>query len=106
MSKTLKEKRIELHDKLQEIAGLNKVYFQPPEGPKIEYPCIIYERYDMPIKYADNENYNIRCKYKITVIDKVPDSDLVDKMSKFKGAKFNRHFASNGLNHDIFIVYY
>lgn len=102
----LKARRIELHNVLKDILGSGNVYFQPPETLKMNYPAIVYERYDIPVLNADNEKYLRNCKYRVTVIDSSPDSLIVDKLSKLKYAKFNRHFATNGLNHDVFLVYW
>lgn len=103
----LKNRRIDFHNMLQSIFGEGvSIYFQPPENVKISYPCVIYERYDMPIKHADNLNYLVHQKYKVTIIDKTPDSELVDKITTLNGTKFSRHFVTDGLNHDVFIVYY
>lgn len=102
----LKERRLAFHSELEKILGSKHVYFQPPETLKMEYPAIVYERTDMPVLNADNEKYLRSCKYRVTVIDKSPDSSVVDVISKLKFAKFNRHFATNGLNHDVFLVYW
>lgn len=105
-NQNLKDRRLALHAELINILGSNHVYFQPPESIKMTYPAIVYERYDIPTLDADNEKYLRNCKYRVTVIDKDPDSVVVDRLSKFRFAKFNRHFAADGLNHDVFLVYY
>lgn len=105
-NQNLKERRIALHNQLVQILGSDNVYFQPPESLKMTYPAIVYERYDLPVLNADNEKYLRSAKYRVTVIDQSPDSSVVDELSKLKFAKFNRHFATNGLNHDVFLVYW
>lgn len=105
-NQNLKARRIALHNLLVEILGSDHVYFQPPESLKMVYPAIVYERNDLPVLNADNEKYLRNAQYRITVIDPSPDSLVVDKLSKLKFAKFNRHFATNGLNHDVFLVYW
>ena len=102
----LNTKRLELHSKLVTLLGSNNVYFQPSESVKITYPAIIYERYDIPIINADNLNYLIRCKYKVTVVDNIANNAIVDRMSKFPTAKFNRHYIADHLSHDVFMIYY
>lgn len=101
-----KDRRFELHEKLVEILGTRNVYFQPPESIKIIYPAIIYERYDIPIKHADDKTYLRSCKYRITIIDQDPDSLIVDKMSLFDHCRFVKHFTTSGLNHDVFNLFY
>ena len=98
--------RLTLHEELCEVLGSRYVYFQPPEDLKMNYPCIVYERHGMNDTFADNDIYLKPCQYRITVIDDDPDSEIVDKISKFHNAKFIRHFVSANLNHDIFDIYY
>ena len=98
--------RLKLHEELVEVLGSRYVYFQPPESIKMNYPAIVYERYDMPNRSANNDIYLQAVKYKVTVIDTDPDSEIVQRMAKFKMSRFNRHYVVNGLNHDTFTIYY
>ena len=98
--------RLTLHQELCTLLGSNYVYFQPPESIKLNYPCIIYERYDIYNVYADDDVYLDPRQYRVTVIDKNPDSEIVNKMAKFKMAKFVRHMVVDNLNHDTFNIYY
>lgn len=101
------QRRIALHHELEALFGDSvHVYFQPPENLKMVYPAIIYERYNIDINYATNSVFNTTTEYHVTIVDSDPDSLLVDKMSKFKTAQFVRHYATNGLNHDIFKIFY
>lgn len=102
----MNDSRLKLHTDLCEILGSNNVYFQPPESIKIQYPAIIYSRSDIENRHAGNNIYDQRIKYKVTIIDYDPDSLIVEKMSKFKFAIFDRHYVVNGLNHDQFTVSY
>lgn len=101
------QRRIALHNELEALFG-NKVhvYFQPPENINMEYPAVIYERYNINTKYADNCVFNNTTEYHVTIVDSDPDSLLVDKMSKFRTAQFIRNYKTNGLNHDIFKIFY
>lgn len=98
--------RLELHEKLVNILGTRYVYFQPPESIKMKYPAIVYERSDIPNKFANDNVYLQTIKYKVTVVDSDPDSEIVERMSKFKTARFEKHYVSDGLNHDTFTIYY
>lgn len=98
--------RLELHEILVGILGSRNVYFQPPESFKLKYPCIVYERDDMPVRYADDKVYNLFKKYTVTVIDQDPDSIIPDKILKLPYCRFNRHFVIDNLNHDAFIIYF
>lgn len=98
--------RLKLHEELVEVLGSRFVYFQPPESIKMNYPAIVYERYDIPNRFANDEVYLQAIKYKVTVIDRDPDSEIVSRMSKFKTARFGKHYVVEGLNHDTFTIYY
>lgn len=91
---------------LVNILGSRNVYFQPPETLKLQYPAIVYTRSDIRNTFADDEVYKQSFLYEVTVIDKDPDSAIVGKLSKLPRIRFNRHFKSDNLNHDVFTIYY
>lgn len=97
--------RLSLQTTLENILGSRNVYFQPPESVSIKYPAIVYTRYDLNIKFANNNQYMFKKAYQITVIDENPDSIIVDKVSELALCDFARHFVSDNLNHDVFIIY-
>ena len=98
--------RLDLHEILCGILGSRNVYFQPPESIKMKYPAIVYERNDIKNKHGDDDIYLQAYQYKVTVIDYDPDSEIVQRMAKFKMSRFKRHYVVNGLNHDTFTIYY
>jgi len=98
--------RLDLQTLLEEILGSENVYFQPPETIKLIYPCIIYSRNSGNIDFADNLNYRYHIKYDVTVIDKSPDSEILNKIAMLPMCTLNRHYTSNNLNHDVFVLYY
>ena len=98
--------RLTLHEELCQVLGSRYVYFQPPESLKLNYPCIIYERYDIANTFADDIVYDSPRQYRVTVVDQNPDSEIVTKVSQMKTARFIRHHVVNNLNHDIFNIYY
>lgn len=98
--------RLRLHEELVNVLGSRCVYFQPPESLKLTYPCIIYERHDISNTFADDDIYLDPRQYRVTVVDPNPDSEIVNKMAKFKMAKFVKHTVIDNLNHDIFNIYY
>lgn len=100
------DRRLELHEILCDILGSRNVYYQPPESVKMSYPAIVYERSNIDNKFANNGVYMQSPGYTITVIDKDPDSEIVTKISKLQTCRFNRHFTSDNLNHDVFTLYY
>lgn len=98
--------RLELQLELEQILGNRNVYYQPPESMKIGYPAIVYSRSDILDRFADDDKYLQKIAYRVIVIDKNPDSEIVDKISKMRFCKFQRHYVSDNLNHDVFTLYY
>lgn len=98
--------RLELQSLLESILGSRNVYYQPPESIKIKYPAIIYSRNDIDNNFADDIVYMQNHTYQIIVIDANPDSEIVNKISKLPMCRYNRHYTSDNLNHDVFILNY
>lgn len=99
--------RLELKTILESIIGsLGKVYFQPPTGFQISYPCIKYEWDSADTIYADNSPYRFTKRYQVTFITKDPDSDVPDKIAKLPKCSFDRRFVADGFIHDVFNIYF
>lgn len=99
--------RIDLQYILENILGSESVYFQPPEGYKIEpYPAIVYKRMRIINTHADDSVYRQLIKYKITVMDKDPESEIVEKVSLLPMCEHVDNFVVSGLYHDVFNIFY
>lgn len=98
--------RLDLQTLLEELLGSRNVYYQPPASVHMNYPAIVYSRNTIDNTHANNTVYLQSQSYEITVIDKNPDSEIVSKVSKLPQCRFNRHFTSDNLNHDVFTLYY
>ena len=98
--------RLELQDLFETLLGSPNVYFQPPESKKMEYPAIVYGLEDIENTFADDGVYLSRRKYLVTVIDEDPDSEIVELVAALPTCRYERHFASDNLNHDVFILHY
>lgn len=99
--------RLELQSKLEELLGSRNVYFQPPESIKLNYPCIIYSRgITHKTIFANDNQYQHRIRYDVIIIDKNPDSEILDKIASLPMCVFQRHYTSNNLNHDVYELYY
>lgn len=98
--------RLELHEVLCSVLGNRNAYFQPPENIKMKYPAIVYSRDDIVNLQANNEVYRQAKKYQVIVIDQNPDSEIVKKISKLSRIRYDRHYISDGLNHDVFTIFY
>lgn len=98
--------RLDLQALLEELLGSENVYYQPPASVRMSYPAIVYSRKTIDNTHANNAAYLQSTSYEITVIDKNPDSEIVDKVSKLPTCRFDRHYATDNLNHDVFTLYY
>ena len=97
--------RLNLHEMLGNIPGVRRVYFQPPESIKLDYPCIIYERLRGRSFQANDDLYMYRKSYSATVIDKNPDSLIPDELEKLMFCTMDRYFEADNLNHWVFTIY-
>lgn len=98
--------RLELQTLLEGVLGTPNVYFQPPPNVQMKYPCIVYKRDSARTEFAGNTPYKYAKRYQVTYIDQDPDSPTPDKIAALPMCSFNRHFAANNLNHDVFSLYF
>lgn len=98
--------RIELHNLLVTTLETNNVYFQPPSNIQMKYPCVIYSRSKKDEKFADDALYLGQTAYTVIVVDSDPDSSILDKITKLPFSRFDRHYVSDDLNHDVFTIYH
>lgn len=96
--------RLDLHEILVGITP--KVYFQPPSDLQMEYPCIVYQRDQANTKFADGKPYSYTQRYQVTLIARDPDSNILDSIKVLPLCVYNRYFATSGLNHDVFTLYF
>ncbi len=97
--------RLKLHSVLCDMLGSKNVYFQPPASLALKYPCIIYERDNVDIIYANDIPYSHKIRYKITIVDYDPDSPIPGKVAMLPTAKFVTSYKANKLNHDVYEIY-
>lgn len=98
--------RLELQSKLEELLGSKNVYYQPPESMKLEYPAIVYHKAKPEFKRANNGQYLRYNSYTITVIDRKPDNEVIDKLLELPLCSYDRNFKTNNLEHDVLTIYY
>lgn len=92
---------------MEETSGTKNVYFSPPEGFKLKYPCIVYHRYNGQTTYSGNMPYTFVHGYQVTLITKDIDTEILDKLiMRFPMSRYERHFVSDNLSHDSIIIYY
>lgn len=98
--------RAELDALLRFTLGTTNVYFDPPEGFKLRYPCIVYSfgaHYD---RFADSDSYSRMKQYTLTYITKNADDPTVERLEDLKYCHLNRAYCSDGLFHYAYNIYY
>lgn len=98
--------RLDLQALLETFGEGISVYFQPPSNVEMTYPAIVYNRDLLSTDFADNAPYANMFRYQITVIDPDPDSLIHEKVSALPLMRYVRHYTTEGLNHDIYNVYF
>jgi hypothetical protein len=99
-------RRLELHALLVNILGTNHVYFQPPPNTRMEYPCIVYNRDYAETAFANDKPYKHMLRYQVTYIDRNPDSDIPSKLAELPMCLFDRFYAADNLNHDVYKIFF
>lgn len=84
----------------------DNVYFQPPEGKEIVYPCIVYKWNKIQVDYANNNRYRKKKAYMVTIIDKDPNSPIAELVAELQLSSFDRTFTADQLNHFVYTVFF
>lgn len=100
------DRRLILQTSLEDLLGSGNVYYQPPNGLKLVYPCIVYNWDSADTKFADNNPYSFRRRYQVTIIDRNPDSLIPEKVAALPMCLFDRFFTADNLNHSVFNLYF
>lgn len=96
--------RPELQTLLETIT--DDVYFQPPTNVTLRYPCIVYERDYADTKFAGNKPYSHMVRYRVIVIDRNPDSPMLAQVAALPMCTFNRFYAIDDLNHNVYQLFF
>lgn len=97
--------RLDLQTKFEEILGSRNVYFQPPPSVTIGYPAIVYSRKSIDSVRANDGTYILRPSYEVVLIYKTPDSPFVESIMGLPYSRYERHYVSDNLHHDVFTIY-
>lgn len=99
--------RTELQSKLEEILGSRNVYFQPPDGLQIKYPCIVYNLSRIDILRADDMSYMRHKGYFITIMDKKPTSEIYERiLEEFPMSRLDHTAVIEKINHWYITVFW
>lgn len=108
-----------LIQELRDLLGTDAVYFQPSADvgdgldqayihTGIQYPCFIIERTNAYQPRADDRSYIFQPGYQVTYINRdEPDPEILEEVVRhFPYSNYQRHFVSDNLHHDVFMIYY
>lgn len=98
--------RLELQALLEVVLGTRNVYFQPPSNLQMKYPCIVYSRSNARTEFANNLPYRYTKQYQLIFIGQNPDSEIPDKIARLPRCVFDRHYAADNLNHEVFSLFF
>ena len=98
--------RTDLSTILHAIPGAKKVYFQPPTGLQMTYPCIVYKLVGIDDDFANNHRYAAMKKYEIIVIDEDPDSTIYEKILELEYSSLRQIYVSDHLYHYVCNLYF
>lgn len=93
----MENSRLSLHQALTSITP--NVYYQPPETLKMKYPCIVYALEAMPTKFADNGKYKVNRKYGLVVLDRDPESPIIERVLELPMTSMGRPYSADNIWH-------
>lgn len=100
------DRRIDLHRILCALDSNVKVYYQPPEGYKLTYPCIVYKLSDRSTRFANDMPYGWNNFYDLTYISRTPDDEILNDIGMLRKCKFDRPFIVDNLYHYVYEIQY
>lgn len=82
------------------------VYFQPPTGTKLKYPCIVYELDRINKVAADNRRYTDHASYSVKYITRDPDDEVIRRMLDIPTCSMGTSFPKDNLYHYTYTIYH
>lgn len=110
--------RLELQEKLKQFVGNGNVYFEPPEGYKMSFPCIVYKLSGADVLRANDTIHRFVKRYSVTYIStdvdegeswrpSAKEGGLIENFLRtFEHSSFERPFKSDNKMHFVFSLYY
>ena len=83
-----------------------QAWFQPSENTELTYPTVLYEHDYNAVVHGDNKPYSVTRRYQLTLIDRAADSAIKKQIEALPMCSMVRSFATEGLNHTIYDLYF
>ena len=96
--------RLQLHQMLVDVFVGFTLYFNPQSKLILEYPCILYELQDLPVRHASNVAYSVGSVFKVTMMYVGQPPIDPKKMYTIRGASYATSFTKDDVTHVIFDV--
>ena len=99
----------ELRDKLYLVHNTENVYYDPPTGITMEFPCFRFELNNYDIRRADNKAYAMKPRWAVTYITR--DIEEIEDVAKemldiFQYCNFDTSYRADNLQHAVFNLYF
>lgn len=100
--------RLELQAILEGLLETRNVHFQPKSNIKLDYSSdlIIYKRDWALTQFATNHPYRYEWRYQITLISTDADTPNKEKLLQLPMCIYDRYYAVDGLNHDVYKLFF
>lgn len=96
-----------MQEELEELSESKSVYYNPPTSLRLPSKYIRYTLAGINTTNADDINYNSINRYKLTVVDTDPDSDMHTRiMNHFRMCSFDTSYVADNLYHRVLTLYY
>ena len=97
--------RTDVHEILTKLC--DNVYYQPPSNIQLTYPCIIYRKTGVVDLKAGNTLFHRYTVYTLTLIDRNPDTTLIEEVEKhFPHTQQTQPYSIDNLHHQTLIIHY
>lgn len=84
----------------------HKAWYQAPPNTGMKYPCILYDLDEVEVSFADNKPYRRVKRWKITVIDTDPDSNIWEQIAALPMSKLDRKYPADNLHHFVLYLFF
>lgn len=102
----VQNRRIELDAMLRTMLGSTNVYYDPPEGFKLKYPCIVYNLSGNTDTHAEDNYYRRMKRYTLRYITRNADDPMVDTIENLRYCSLIQPYTADGLFHYAYQIYF
>lgn len=90
---------------LKKAVAHNRVYFQPPENLRMDYPAVIFHLSRNKTTHASDGRFKDNQEYTVILITEDPQPDALDAILNIPYSTLETTYVSNGMNHFVFTIY-